>query len=127
MGRMQTPLGRVYGLGSARDGTHHFWLIRLTSLALIPLSLWWIAAVIGHAGADYATFTNWVREPITAILLVLTVGVSFYHIALGVQTVIEDYVHHEGGKLALLIAVKFACVLFGVTGIFSVLRIAFGG
>ncbi len=124
---MRTPLGRVYGLGTAREGAREWWMSRLTSIALVPLSIWWVAAVIAHAGADYAGFVDWVKSPVTAILLIVTIGVTFYHVALGVQVVIEDYVHHEGAKLGALIAVKFGCVLLGVAGIFAVLRVALGG
>jgi succinate dehydrogenase / fumarate reductase membrane anchor subunit len=120
-------LGQVYGLGSAREGVREWWLTRVTSVALVPLSLWWVASVIGHAGADFREFTAWVRSPVPAILLLVTIVATFHHIALGVQVAIEDYIHHEGAKLAALLAVKFGCVLLGVAGIFSVLRIAFGG
>jgi succinate dehydrogenase / fumarate reductase membrane anchor subunit len=124
--RMRSPLGQVYGLGSAREGAKEWWSMRLSALALIPLGLWWTAAIIGHAGADYADFRHWVASPITAILLILTIVVTFYHTAHGVQEVIEDYVHHEGAKLAGLVALRFACVVLSVAGVFSVLAIAFG-
>jgi succinate dehydrogenase / fumarate reductase, membrane anchor subunit len=124
--RMRTPLGQVYGLGSAREGAKEWWAMRLSSLALIPLGLWWAAEIIGHAGADYPVFRSWVGSPVTAILLILTIAVTFYHTAHGVQEVIEDYVHHEGVKLASLVALRFACVALTVAGVFSVLAIAFG-
>ncbi len=127
MARMESPLGQVYGLGSARGGTQDFWRSRLTSIALVPLSIWWILGVITHVGADYPAFTAWLRQPMTAILMILSLAVMFYHIALGLQVVLEDYVHNEGIKLGSVIAVKFACVFFAVAGIFAVLRIAFGG
>ena len=124
--RMRSPLGRVYGLGSAREGAREWWAMRLSSLALIPLGLWWAAEIVGHAGAGYGEFRQWVASPITAILLILTIAVTFHHTAHGVQEVIEDYVHHEGIKLAALIALRFACVALAVAGVFSVLAIAFG-
>ena len=124
--RMRSPLGHVYGLGSAREGAKEWWSMRLSSLALIPLGLWWVAEIIGHAGADYTGFRLWVGSPVTAILLILTLAVTFYHTAHGVQEVIEDYVHHEGIKLASLVALRFACVALTVAGVFSVLAIAFG-
>ncbi|HVJ54417.1 MAG TPA: succinate dehydrogenase, hydrophobic membrane anchor protein [Aliidongia sp.] len=123
---MRTPLGRVYGLGSARDGAGAWWGMRLSSIALVPLSLWWVIAIIAHAGADYAEFRHWVASPVPAILLILTLGVTCYHLAHGVQEVVEDYVHTEAAKIAILIAVKFGAVVLAVAGIFSVLRIAFG-
>ncbi len=125
--RMASPLARVRGLGSARDGAKEWWLYRVGSLALVPLSIWWIAAVIAHTGADYATFIDWLRSPIPAILLIITNVVLFQHIAHGLQSVVEDYVHHDGAKLGAVIAIKFGCVVLAVAGIFSVLRVAFGG
>ena len=124
--RMRSPLGQVYGLGSAREGAREWWAMRLSSVALIPLSLWWAAEIIAHAGLDYAGFRAWVASPVTAILLILTIVVTFYHTAHGVQEVIEDYVHHEGAKLASLVALRFACAALAVAGVFSVLAIAFG-
>ena len=124
--RMRSPLGQVYGLGSAREGAKEWWSMRLSSLALVPLGLWWVAEIIGHIGANYDEFRHWVAAPVTAILLILTLVVTFFHTAQGVQEVIEDYVHHEGAKLAGLVALRFACVALGVAGVFSVLAIAFG-
>ena len=126
MEKMQTPLGRVYGLGSAKDGAKGWWQLRVTSIALIPLTLWWVISVIAHAGADYEEFVLWIHHPVTAILLVVTIAATFHHLALGLQEVIEDYVHHEWQKLPALFLVRFGSVLLGVAGIFSVLRIAFG-
>ncbi len=124
--RMRTPLGQVYGLGSAREGAKEWWSMRLSSVALIPLSLWWVIEIICHAGSDYLGFRAWVASPLTAILLILTIAATFYHAAHGIQEVVEDYVHHEGAKLATLVAVRFACVALAVAGVFSVLAIAFG-
>jgi succinate dehydrogenase / fumarate reductase membrane anchor subunit len=126
MDRMESPLGRAYGLGTAREGAREWWVMRLSSLALVPLTLWWVIGVITHLGADFDSFTQWVASPVPAILLLLTIGVTFHHIAHGLQVVIEDYVHVEWQKLAALVIVKFGCVVLGVAGIFSVLRIAFG-
>jgi len=124
--RMRTPLGQVYGLGSAREGAKEWWSMRLSSVALIPLSLWWVIEIIAHAGADFSDYRAWVASPIVAILLLLTIVTTFYHTAHGIQEVVEDYVHHEGAKLATLVAVRFACVALAVAGVFSVLAIAFG-
>jgi succinate dehydrogenase / fumarate reductase membrane anchor subunit len=123
---MRSPLGRAYGLGSAREGAKDWWVMRLSSVALIPLTLWFVVSVIGNAGADYESFTAWVASPIPAVLLVITIAVTFNHMAHGLREVIEDYVHVEWQKLAALIVVKFGCVVLGVAGIFAVLRIAFG-
>jgi succinate dehydrogenase / fumarate reductase, membrane anchor subunit len=124
--RMRTPLGQVYGLGSAREGAREWWAMRLSSVALIPLSLWWVIEIICHAGSGYLDYRAWVASPAVAILLILTIVVTFYHTAHGIQEVVEDYVHHEGAKLATLVAVRFACVVLAVAGVFSVLAIAFG-
>ena len=124
--KMRSPLGRAYGLGSAREGAGEWWTMRLSSLALVPLTLWFVVSVIGNVGADYETFAAWVSSPLPAILLVILIAVTFHHVAHGLQVVIEDYVHVEWQKLTLLIAVKFACVLLAVAGIFAVARIAFG-
>jgi succinate dehydrogenase / fumarate reductase membrane anchor subunit len=124
--RMRSPLGQVYGLGSAREGAKEWWAMRLSSVALVPLALWWVAEIIGHAGAGYVEYRTWVANPPTAILLILTIVTTFYHTSHGVQEVIEDYVAHEGAKLAALVILRFACVVLAVAGVFSVLAIAFG-
>lgn len=127
MKTLRTPLGRARGLGSAKSGTEHWWTSRLTSLALVPLTLWFLISVIGHLGAPWAEMRDWLSSPWSAVLMILTVGVTFHHTASGLQVVIEDYVHHEMAKTLAIIAVKFLCLLLAVAGIFSVLKIAFGG
>jgi succinate dehydrogenase / fumarate reductase membrane anchor subunit len=124
---MRTPLGRALGLGSAKEGVGHWWSQRLTALALVPLSLWFVASIISLAGADFVAFTAWVASPLVSVLLILTILATFWHAMLGTQVVIEDYVHGEGAKLALLVLVRFACFALGLAAVFAVLRIAFGG
>jgi succinate dehydrogenase / fumarate reductase, membrane anchor subunit len=124
---MRSTLGRVRHLGSAKEGVHHWWMQRLTGLALVPLVLWFVISVAGIAGMDHATATAWISSPAVAITLVLLITATFYHAQLGVQVVVEDYVHNEGVKLATLIAVKFAAIVLGVAAVFAVLKIAFGG
>ena len=124
---MRSPLGRVRGLGSAREGVGHWWAQRMTALALVPLTLWFVAAVAGLTGADHAAARAWIASPVPAALLVLLIVASFYHGALGLQVVIEDYVHHEGAKLAALIAVNGLSLLLGLAGVLAVLTILFGG
>jgi succinate dehydrogenase / fumarate reductase membrane anchor subunit len=126
-GSLRTPLGRARGLGSAKEGVEHWWWQRLTAVALVPLSLWFAAALIGHLGGDYAAAVAWIGSPIPAILLILTVGTSLYHAALGVQVVIEDYVHEEWVKLTALILLRLVCFLLAVAGIFAVLRLSLKG
>ena len=124
---LRTPLGRVRGLGSAKQGTDHWWMQRLTALALVPLTIWFVASVVALAGAEYAQVVNWLRSPVVAISMMLLVGVTLHHAQAGLQVVIEDYVHDESGKLALILAVKAAAFVLALAGIFAVLKIAFGG
>jgi succinate dehydrogenase / fumarate reductase membrane anchor subunit len=124
--RMRSPLARAIGLGSAKEGVEHWWAQRLTSLALIPLCLWFVISVIAHVGDDWLVFCDWVATPMVSVLFLLLIGVTFYHAALGVQVVIEDYVHHEGARIAALVLVRFLAFALGVTALFAVLRIAFG-
>jgi succinate dehydrogenase / fumarate reductase, membrane anchor subunit len=123
---MRSPLGRAIGLGSAKEGVTHWWRQRVSALALVPLTVWFVIAVIGLAGADHATFVAWVRNPMTAIFLILLLIATFYHAALGLQVVIEDYVEREWARLASLLVMWLLCVLFAVRGIFAVLKLALG-
>lgn len=124
--RLRSPLGRAIGLGSAKEGVDHWWLQRVTAVALVPLSLWFVAALIAHLGADYASMVAWLRSPLAAVAMILLVIASFLHMALGLQVVIEDYVHHEATKVASLVLVKLACWALGAAALFAVLRVAFG-
>ncbi len=123
---MRTALGKVRGLGSAKNGTAHWWVHRLTSLALVPLTVRFIVSVAALAGADHATVAAWIANPFTAVLLALVVIVGFYHLKLSGQTILEDYVHHEGLKIASLIMLIFACSVVGLASIFAILKISFG-
>ena len=123
---MRSPLGRAIGLGSAKEGVEHWWAQRITAIALVPLSLWLVSAVIGLVGADLETVQNWVGRPLPAILLVLLLIALFYHTSLGLQVVIEDYVHAELAKLGLLVVIRLLCFGLAVAGIFAVLGIALG-
>jgi len=124
---LRTELGRVRGLGSAKGGTHHWWLQRVTAIALIPLTVWLVASFIALAGAEHETVTAWLAQPLVAILMVLTIVGVFYHLKLGVEVVIEDYIHNEGVKIAARIIVVFGCIVVGSASAFSVLKIAFQG
>lgn len=123
---MRSPVGRALGLGSAKDGVEHWWLQRVTAIALAPLTLWFAASVIVHSGDDYVTFIAWLRTPIVTILMVLLLIALFYHTALGLQVVIEDYVH-SGMKIPALLGIRFSCFALAVAGILAILRIALGG
>ncbi|MBT5522242.1 MAG: succinate dehydrogenase, hydrophobic membrane anchor protein [Rhodospirillales bacterium] len=124
---MRSPLGRVRGLGSSNDGVHHWWAQRLTGIALVPLSLWFIFSVIGLVGADLPTVTAWVGQHGNPVMLILLTIAMFHHAQLGLQVVIEDYVSAESTKVFLLVVTKLMAVLFGASCIFAVLRLTFGG
>ena len=123
--QMRSPLGRAIGLGSAKEGVDHWWWQRISSIALVPLALWFVVAVIGLAGADLDTVILWLDNPVAAVLFVLLIAATFYHGALGLQVVIEDYVGNESLKYAALIVMKLAAFLLAALGIFSVLKLAF--
>ena len=124
---LRTPLARARGLGSARVGVHHWWAQRLTAIALIPLVVWFAISLVMMSGADYGTVRAWIGSPVVMVLLILTIAIGLHHGQLGLQVVIEDYVHGDGSKLALIVAVRFIAVLFGLAAIVAVLRIGFGG
>jgi succinate dehydrogenase / fumarate reductase, membrane anchor subunit len=122
---MPSPLGRAIGLGSAKEGVGHWWAERVSAVALVPLTLWFVASIIAHTHSDYATFIAWLRTPAATILIILLQLALFYHAALGLQVVIEDYVH-SGAKFAALVIVRLSCFALTVAGIVATLRIAFG-
>jgi len=121
---LRSPLSRARGLGSAKDGVHHFWVQRVSAIALIPLTLWFVFSVARLAGGDYQAVQHWVSNPSVAVTLVLFLLTMLYHSALGVQVVIEDYVHHEGLKLASLMGQKFLHAVVAAASVFAVLKIA---
>lgn len=123
---MRTPLKQAKGWGSAKSGTHHFWVQRLTALALIPLTLWFCFGLASLPSMAYADFVAWMKTPYSAIMMILTIAATFYHYALGLQVIIEDYVSDHGVRTAAIIGAYFFSIIVAVTGIFSVLRIAFG-
>ena len=123
---LRTPLARARGLGSARYGVHHWWAQRLTAIALIPLVVWFAISLVMMSGADYGAVRAWIGSPVVMVLLILTIAIGLHHGQLGLQVVIEDYVHGDGSKLALIVAVRFIAVLFGLAAIVAVLRIGFG-
>lgn len=122
----RSPLARAMGLGSAKHGTGHWWAERVSAVALIPLTLWFVASIIAHTTSDYANLVAWLKSPFVNIPMVLLLGVSFYHTALGLQVVIEDYVH-SGTRYVAVIVVRLICLALGSAGIMAVLSIAFGG
>jgi succinate dehydrogenase / fumarate reductase, membrane anchor subunit len=126
MTQMRSPLSRAIGLGSAKEGVEHWWRQRTTALLLVPLTLWFVVSVIGLVGAGRQAFAAWLHNPIWAVLMVLLIAATFYHAALGLQVVIEDYVHREGLKLAALIVMRLLCILFVLRGVLAVLKLALG-
>ncbi len=123
---LRTPLGKALGLGSAKDGTGHWWSQRVTAAALALLGVWFAFALVGLDGFDYQTVRLWLGAPLNSILLIILVATLFYHSSLGVQVVIEDYAHEDGGKVVALVLAKFIHLFAAVVGIFAVLRISFG-
>lgn len=123
----RTPFARARGLGAAKEGVAHWWAQRVTAVALVPLSLWLVASLVALSGAGYAEVAGWLHRPWNAALMLFLVGVTFHHGQLGLQVVVEDYVHSEWLKLAVLLAVKFAALLFGLLAGLAVLRVALGG
>ena len=123
---LRSPLGRVLGLGSAKDGTAHWWAQRVSAVALIPLTLWFMFSLLALPALDYATVRTWLSFPLSGFLALLLVGVLAYHSYLGTTEVIEDYVHSAGMKVLTLLLLRFLYVLVCGAGIFAILRVAFG-
>lgn len=122
---LRDPLARARGLGSAKSGTEHWWAQRVSAIALVPLVLYTLYLIVSLAGADYTTVRLTIAQPWNAVALVLFVATAFWHARLGLQVVIEDYVHTRWLELALLIAVKFVYMLLGLAAVIAIGRIAF--
>jgi succinate dehydrogenase / fumarate reductase membrane anchor subunit len=120
---LRSPLGRARGLGSARAGSHHWWAQRLTAIALVPLTLWFIFSVIHLSGASHQAVIEWLSAPLTMGLMLALIAATFHHLQLGLQVVIEDYVHGERGKLASVLLIKALSVMMALVCIVSVLKI----
>ena len=124
---LRSELGRVRGLGSAKEGVQHWWMQRMTALALIPLSLWFVATLVFLADTDHATAIWWLGSPLTLGLMSLFLVALVYHAVLGLQVVIEDYIHSHAAKLVLLLLVQAAGIALGAAGIVSMLIIGVFG
>lgn len=124
--RMETPIARVRGLGSARAGAHHWWLERLTSVSTLILFVWLIVSLLRLPSLDHQAVTEWLRAPLAAVPMLLLVVSTFWHLKMGVQVVIEDYVHEGGAKAFAILLLNFLTIAAAALAIFSVLRIAFG-
>ena len=125
--KLRSDLGRVRGLGSAKEGVGHWWAQRVTALALIPLSIWFIASILFLTDVDHATAMQWLGSPITLGLMALFLVALIYHAVLGLQVVVEDYIHGHATKLILLLLVQFAGFALGAAGIVAMLVIALYG
>jgi succinate dehydrogenase / fumarate reductase membrane anchor subunit len=124
---MQSEMARVRGLGAAKEGVQHWWMQRLTAVALIPLGIWFVASVVGLAGADHAAISLWLGAPFTLGALSLLLLATLYHAVLGLQVVIEDYEHTEAIKLAAIILLKLVAFVLAAVAIVSLLMVAFQG
>jgi succinate dehydrogenase / fumarate reductase membrane anchor subunit len=123
---LRSPLGRVLGLGSAREGTAHWWAQRVTSIALLPLTLWFLVSLLTLPGLDYETVRTWLSVPLTGFLAALLIAVLSYHSYLGTMVIVEDYVASSGMKVFSLLLLRFLYVLAGGAAIFAILRVVFG-
>lgn len=122
----RSPLARAIGFGSAKTGVGHWWAERVSAVALVPLTLWFVASIIAQSVSDYASFIAWLGTPLTSIAMILLLIALFHHTALGLQVVIEDYVH-SAGRFAVLVMTRLGCIAVAVAGIVATLRIAFMG
>ena len=123
---LRSPLGRVLGMGAARQGVHHWWQQRLTAVALVPLSIWFLVSLLTLPSLDQATVSAWMAHSSSALLLVLLVLAAAWHSRLGVAVVIEDYVH-GGLKTVTLVVFSFAHLLVAAAGVLAILRVALRG
>ena len=123
---LRAPLGKVLGLGSAKDGTQHWWGQRVSAVALALLGLWFTGSIVGLGSVDHSTVIAFVADPLNSVLLVLLCTTLAYHSYLGVQVVIEDYVHSHGIKIVSLVLSRFVHVFIAVLSVYAVLRIGLG-
>lgn len=123
---LRSPLSRVLGMGSAKDGTAHWWAQRVTAIALVPLTLWLGFSLLTLPDLYFETVRTWLSVPISGFLAVLLVAVLSYHSYLGTQVIVEDYVAASGPKVLSLLLLKFLYVLCAGSGIFAILRVTFG-
>ncbi len=124
---MRSELGRVRGLGTARSGAGHWWEQRLTAAALVPLAVWFVISLLAHLGTDGAAMARWAGRPWNSVLLLALLIALFRHLALGLQVVIEDYVHGEGAKLVSVALMKGVLALLWLAAVVAVLKLAFAG
>jgi succinate dehydrogenase / fumarate reductase membrane anchor subunit len=124
MSSLETPLHKVQGMGASHSGTGHFWRERVTAVALIPLSLWFLYVMLGLAGTSEVTALQFLAHPWNALLMAAFIVFSLYHAALGLQVVVDDYIHTAGAKIFLLLVIRFSVIAIGSTCLFAIVRIA---
>lgn len=124
--RLETPIARVRGLGSSRSGARHWWLERLTSVATLLLFIWFAVSLFRLPGLDQPSVTEWLRDPLAAVPMILLVLATFWHLKMGLQVVVEDYVHEEGTRLFTIMVLNFFAAGGAAVALFAVLKIAFG-
>lgn len=124
--QLRDPLAQVRGLGSAKDGVAHWWMQRLTAIALVPLAVWIVVATLCVLPIDYASARDFVAQPLHALLIIAFIVALFWHAQLGLQVVIEDYVHTRWLEFSLTLAVKFLCLLGALASMLAIIRIALG-
>jgi succinate dehydrogenase / fumarate reductase membrane anchor subunit len=124
---LRSPLAKVLGHGSAKEGVHHWWMQRLTSIALVPLTVWFVVSLLSLPSYDHSTIVAWMGQLWTAVFLILLVLTATWHSQLGVRVVVEDYVHGNGTKTLTLTLVTFFHVVVAVAGLLAILKVAFGG
>jgi succinate dehydrogenase / fumarate reductase membrane anchor subunit len=122
--QLRTPLGRVRGAGSAHSGSHHWLFQRVSSIALLPLTVWFIASLATSAGMSHAEAIAWIGSPLNAVLLLALIGLTFQHTASGLQVILEDYINQDWLKMSTILAVRGVCWLLGIAAALAVLRIA---
>ena len=124
--RLETPIARVRGLGSARSGARHWWHERLTSVATLLLFIWFAVSLFRLPSLDQPSVTEWLRDPLAAVPMILLVLATFWHLKMGLQVIVEDYVHEEGTKLFTILVLNFFAIGGAAIALFAVLKIAFG-
>ncbi len=125
MSAFRTPLKIVHGLGSAREGANHWWMQRVTAMALAPLSVWFLWFAIANKGGDYAALSSAVGQPLNAVLLLAFIWALFHHAYLGLQVVIEDYVHPRALEITLMVLIRFGAILAVLSSSIAILRLVF--
>jgi succinate dehydrogenase / fumarate reductase membrane anchor subunit len=124
---LRTPLRRVLGAGSAKGGVHHWWQQRLTAVALVPLTVWFVVSLLALPAFDHASVSAWMGQSWTALLLILLVVVAAWHSQLGVRVIVEDYVRAPGARTVTLTLLSFLHALLAAAGVLAVLKVALGG